>query len=100
MPVTGLVAHLSEDASTRAETRAALEAHPAVTVGPERGPKLALVTETERAEDDPVLFRELQSLAGVRLLSVVFHDFSDVEGMEGTVPKRWGRRRAKADGTT
>ncbi len=91
MPITGLVAHLSDDPALRAEALESLRAHPRVTVGPIEGARAALVTETERAEDDPVLFESLGALPGVLLVSVVFHDFSDVGGIEGTVPRRFGK---------
>lgn len=91
MPVTGLVAHLTDDAREQARTLERLAADPRVTLGPREGPKLALVTETERAEEDAELFGELSRIDGVLQLFVVFHDFSDVGGVEGTVPRRWGR---------
>ncbi|GAB5549069.1 MAG: hypothetical protein SangKO_088290 [Sandaracinaceae bacterium] len=71
-----------------------LRARPEVSVGPVDADRVALVTETARAEDDPALFAALADLPGVELLHVVFHDFSDVGGVEGTVPKRFGRKRS------
>ncbi len=91
MPVTGLVAHLTADPRAWPRAIERLAADPRVTLGPQEGAKLALVTETERADEDAELFTELARIEGVLSIFVVFHDFSDVGGVEGTVPRRWGR---------
>ncbi|MBX3272501.1 MAG: hypothetical protein KF729_19740 [Sandaracinaceae bacterium] len=88
MPVTGLVAHLRGDPSGWPETIARLGADARVTVGPREGGRVALVTETTAAAEDAALFAALEATEGVSQLFVVFHDFSDVPEIEGTVPRR------------
>lgn len=92
MPVTGLVAQLSGDPAGWPATLERLRRDPRVTLGPREGPKVAVVTETDRSEEDALLFAELAATEGVAQLFVVFHDFSDVPEVEGTVPRRFRGR--------
>ena len=79
MPVSGLVAVLSEDVQAAEQARVALRRDERLTIGdaptPERQP---LVLETTDAAEHHAAIKHIENIPGVRLLEIAYVDFSDV----------------------
>ena len=78
MPISGLVATLSEVPDERAHALAVLSSDARITVGSLTGAQLPLVTETSSAADAELLTEHIGMLHGVSFVNVVSVDFSDV----------------------
>ena len=85
MPISGLVATLSEAPEERAHALAELSSDPRITVGTLTGAQLPLVTETPTADDAEALAEHIGMLHGVSFVNVVSVDFSDVTLAEAEV---------------
>jgi hypothetical protein len=79
MPVSGLVLTL-ESPENQAPVLARLGADSRITIGPQRGPHLPVVTETRSSQEGEALVEELFHIPGVCFVDVVTIDFSDEEG--------------------
>jgi hypothetical protein len=79
MPISGLVITL-ESLESHAPLLERLEADPRISVGPQQGHRLPVVTDTAGSEEGEELVRELSSVPGVCFVDVVTIDFSDEEG--------------------
>lgn len=79
MPISGLVLTLVAAPELRCRALAALSTDPRITLGEQRGDRLALVTETTTLGESRDLAESLIEIDGVALLEVVTVDFSDVD---------------------
>ncbi|MCA9263469.1 MAG: hypothetical protein KDA60_06450 [Planctomycetales bacterium] len=75
MPVSGLVVSLCDEAGPRAETLDEIGREPRITVGTLTGQRLAVVLDTESADDDRRLWDWLHALPGVAFVDVAFVGF-------------------------
>jgi hypothetical protein len=78
MPISGLVVTLLADEATRARTKRGWGADARITVGPEAGDRVALVTEAPSLSASRDLAEEIAGLEGVALVEIVSVDLSDL----------------------
>lgn len=77
MAISGLAVTLSSQDALRDRALQALREHPAVTVGPQAGCRVAVVLETPTIQDDKDTFEALKRVPGVvhvDLISVFYEE--------------------------
>lgn len=92
MPVSGLVLTIDVSLTKRGEAYAALDADARFTRGPEQGPRLPVVCETDTVDGHTEALERLEDLPGVLMVELAYSDFSDVDEIDRLPPRR--RRRS------
>lgn len=83
MPVSAVVANLTEDAVERRQVLDKLESDPRVEVGPRQGLYQPLVLTTETlGEGIGMVKEELPALEGISFVRIVRVDFDDADAAE------------------
>jgi hypothetical protein len=100
MPVSGIVATLSDDAVERGRALERLGEDARLTVGEAAGLRLPIVIDTAGAEEHQRAWDAVEATVGVRFVELVFHDFSDVEEAPVALRLRRKHRKVETHGTT
>jgi nitrate reductase NapAB chaperone NapD len=77
MPISGLLITLADDPQASGRAISSLEADPRIDVGERRGPYLPVVADTAGKQENQRLWDELNELAGVINVNLVFADVDD-----------------------
>jgi nitrate reductase NapAB chaperone NapD len=81
MPISGLVITLADDDARCDAALVALRQHGAITLGPQTGPRLPVVVETDSDDEDRQVWEWLQSLPGVLQVDVAMIHFEEADGV-------------------
>jgi nitrate reductase NapAB chaperone NapD len=77
MPVSGLVVSLSPQSELRAAAIASLGREPRIEIGVVESGKMAIVVDTESADEDKQLWNWLHTIPGVVFVDVVMVGFEE-----------------------
>jgi nitrate reductase NapAB chaperone NapD len=85
MSISGLLITLADDPRASEAAISALQADPRIDVGERRGPYLPVVADTTGKRENQGLWDELNDLAGVINVNLVFADLGDSTESNGHV---------------
>ena len=77
MPISSLIVRTEEGHT--AEIGALLATHPAIEVSHVAESAVAIVTETPEDSVDKLLWKQIEGMAGVMHVELIYHNFEDLE---------------------
>lgn len=77
MPISSLIVRTEPGCS--AEVGAMLATHPAIEVSHSTENAVAIVTETPEDSVDKLLWKQIEGMAGVTHVELIYHNFEDLE---------------------